>query len=271
MALDTDEAVEQLGPAQATYTAKPFNVATNMVSSIGCGTIGVIFTVWAIVLVARDESMCALPGSGAFFAFVVAYLAVYELRRERGFAVTIHENGLQHQLGGSKSVALWHDITGLVQDTTQHVMTADTVYALRLQRWDGSEIPIAFRARGITPNGKELAELLQNKIDQVVTPLMVAQFEAGATLSFGPFQLNQDSLTHDDKSIGWLDLEKAAIREGEIMIWQHEGRKVWARSKVALVPNIEAFVAILEQKLWLEVVDLVTVYRHRPRGRGGRG
>jgi hypothetical protein len=271
MALDTDEAVEQLGPAQATYTAKPFNVATNMVSSIGCGTIGVIFTVWAIVLVARDESMCALPGSGAFFAFVVAYLAVYELRRERGFAVTIHENGLQHQLGGSKSVALWHDITGLVQDTTQHVMTADTVYALRLQRWDGSEIPIAFRARGITPNGKELAELLQNKIDQVVTPLMVAQFEAGATLSFGPFQLNQDSLTHDDKSIGWLDLEKAAIREGEIMIWQHEGRKVWARSKVALVPNIEAFVAILEQKLWLEVVDLVTVYHHRPRGRGGRG
>jgi hypothetical protein len=120
MELQTDGATEQLGAAQATYKAKPFNVATNMVSSIGCSTIGVVLTVWAILLVLRDEMMCVLPASGAFFAFVVLFFALYELRRERGFVVAIHEDGLRHQLGGRTNLALWHEITGLVQSTTLH-------------------------------------------------------------------------------------------------------------------------------------------------------
>jgi hypothetical protein len=270
MTLDRDEAVEQLGAMQAAYKAKPFNVATNMVSSIGCSTIGLGLTVWAILLVIQDESMCMAPAFGAFWAFLIFLFAFYELRRERGFAVSIHEHGLRHQLGGRANIALWQEITGLVQDMTAHAMTADTVYNLRLQKQDGSEIPIAFRARGITPNGRELAELLQNKVNQVVTPRLLAQFEAGATLSFGPFQLNQEGLSHDDKSIAWLELEKAAIREGEIIIRQHEGQKVWARARVALVPNINAFARILEQKLWLEEVNLIAVYRERSRPRHRR-
>jgi hypothetical protein len=267
LSLAADESRANLGPVKAAYKAKPFNVATNMVSSIGCSTIGVALTIWAILLIVQDESMCALPASGAFFAFFIAILAVYELRRERGFAVTIHENGFQHQLAGQTNTALWSEITGLTQNKTLHTMTNDTHYELRLQKRGSAEIPILFRSRGITPNGEELAELLQNKINQEVIPRLTAQFAAGETLSFGPFQLNQETLMYEDKSIAWIELEKAAIRDGQITIWQREGRMAWARSKAALVPNVKAFVAIMGQRLPLEEVDLVAVYRERPRRR----
>jgi hypothetical protein len=270
MASDTDELTVRLGPVIATYKAKPFNVATNMVSSIGCSTIGVALTIWAILLIIQDESMCAVPAGGAFFAFLIAILAVYELRQERGFAVTFYENGLQSQLASQTNIALWREITGLTQSKTLHIMTNDTRYEFRLQKQDGAEILIAFRSRGITPNGQELAELLQNKINQEVTPRLVAQFAAGETLSFGPFQLNQETLAYEEKSISWSELEKAAIREGQIVIWQREGPTVWARSEAALVPNTAAFVAILEQKLQIEEVDLVVVHRERPRRRRRR-
>lgn len=267
MTLDTGEAVERLGPVKAVYKAKPFNVATNMVSSVGCATIGAALTIWAILLVIQDESMCMLPAAGAFFAFLIAILAVYELRFERGFAVTIHENGLQHQLAGQTSAALWREITGLTQTITLHAMRSDTQYELRLQKQDGDEIPILFRSRGITPNGQELAELLQNTINRVITPQLVARFEAGETLSFGPFQLNQETLMYEDKGISWSELAKAAIREGRITIWQREGEKVWARSKAALVPNVAALAAIMEQRLQMGEMDLVAVYRESPRRR----
>jgi hypothetical protein len=266
----TGEMLEQLGEEKAAYKAKPFNVATNMVSSIGCSTIGVGLTIWAILLFIQDESMCMVPAFGAFWAFLILLFALYELRRERGFAVSIHEHGLRHQLGGRTNAALWQEITGLVQSTMADSLRGDTVYDLQVQKHDGSEIPIRFRRRGVTPDGEELAETLQKQINDRLTPRLLAQFEAGETLSFGPFQLNPERLTYQDKSLPWLELEKGTIREGQITIRQHESSRVWARTRVGEVPNIDAFVAILEQKLWLEGVDLVTVYRHRPRGRGGR-
>jgi hypothetical protein len=267
---ETDKRTELLGTELARYEAKRFNVATNIVSSIGCSIIGLILTIWAVALALQDETMCVIPASGAFFAFVVLFFALYELRRERGFAVSIHEHGLRRQLGGRTNDVLWHEITSLTQSTTVDSLRADTVYELQVQKRDGSEIPIRFRRRGITPDGAALAETLQNTLNEQLTPRLLAQFGAGETVSFGPFQLNQEHLAYQDKRIAWLELEKAAIREGEITIWLHEEKGLWARSNVARVPNIDAFVAILEQKLWLEAVDLVTVYRHRPRGRSGR-
>jgi hypothetical protein len=117
-------------------------------------------------------------------------------------------------------------------------------HVVKMELRDGTFIFLDRNLKGI---GK-LANLLHEGITRIQLPIAMNGLQRGATIDFRILHLNADGITHNNRSIGWQDVEKVIVKRSGVAI-QKTGKNwtSWAMIKGSELPNLRLFALLANE------------------------
>lgn len=92
-----------------------------------------------------------------------------------------------------------------------------------------------------------LAEEIQKRTFAALWPLVLGQFRAGRTVTFGDLEVTPAGLRHAGKFLRWRDLKELAVAQGKLTVKQAGKWLPWLVADITGVPNPHVLFALVEE------------------------
>jgi hypothetical protein len=81
---------------------------------------------------------------------------------------------------------------------------------------------------------------------------MVADYNAGKSISFEPFTLSKEGVGHKKKSLSWAEIEGAQINNGYVTFKKQGKWFNWVNVPAGEIPNILIFLTLVDYAIGLK-------------------
>jgi hypothetical protein len=242
----------QLGD-QPRIEYRPTTTVKNIVWGILCLILGFGLIATGVIL-AGQEPDAASGGlisdlSGLFFVVGAFYLLLYGVIY-KSWCVYVYERGFVYKKGSKAAQPFrWDQVEAAWYSVTRRyyngVYTGTTHY-YRVRRSDGYEIVLNDR---FTKVG-ELGELVHNRVTAVKLPQVIAAYNTGQTITFGPLSLNTQGIWNSNgKLLPWPEIKDVSIQQGYVAVSKAGKWLRWSSQPVRTIPNVFLFIALVRSIL----------------------
>ncbi|HEY6539823.1 MAG TPA: DUF6585 family protein [Ktedonobacteraceae bacterium] len=118
-----------------------------------------------------------------------------------------------------------------------------TTYIFTLRREDGYQVKLGNLTKGIAELGPAIAQ----GITRELVPRAFHAIQAGQTLSFAPFSINQQGISNGRESLPWSQVQAVNVKQGRVTVMRVEMSRAWGTATVAKIPNFLVFIVIAEE------------------------
>lgn len=241
----------QLGDQpQAEY--HPVLTVKNIVLGVVCLLFGLAFAGGGI---AAGQSP---DGSGGMVVLVLLGLAfiaggIYTLLYGviyKGWGVYVYENGFVFKKGSQAAQPFrWDQIEAAWYSVTRRYYNGiytGTTHKYRVRRSDGYEISLNDRFAKVG----ELGDLVHSKVAAAKMPQVLAAYNAGQTITFGPLSVNTQGIWNGKGSVlPWAEVKDISLQRGYVAVSKAGKWLRWSSQPVSAVPNIFLFLALVRSVL----------------------
>jgi hypothetical protein len=175
---------------------------------------------------------------------VLYYLALYPLRYGswRIYGCT---DGFVFLKGNTAIPYRWDQIAFVWQRIVRYYRNGiytGTSYKYTVQRADGTQVVMTQMFRDVG----QLGERLQREVSNRLAPQALEAVQAGRTLPFGPFNLNQQGLATSRGVLPWSEMQQVTAKSGLVMIQRRGQRRAASYGGVDKVPNLFVFLTVAD-------------------------
>jgi hypothetical protein len=231
---------KSLGPLVTQYRPKRGYSRINRITAFVVGVPGVVLLVAGIVLTFRDRTYLCLPIFG--LAGIGAGLLSYRLgQRQRGFSVSIHEQGLSFEQSGLTDIFRWDHIVDIKKNVQRNSRGRVSGLSYTVTADHGRQL--SFDHNTIA-NADELGMHIQRQMTNNQLPEAVSACRAGETLSFGPLEANDEGIVLGDQTLPWEQVGSIELDNQRLIIKETGEQGNWARIDVSRIPNYYLFLSL---------------------------
>jgi len=229
----------QLGKPRADYKV---GLTKWMRSYIIIGIVGVIICAFlaAITFNSPDDSTRQLALLCVFFGVLCIVLIGYYLRFPvlyGAWHVFVCDGGFIFSRGKVAECFRWDQIEGVWEDLkaySRYGMRTGTTHKYTIRRNDGVQVQFDDRFVEV----ETLGETIAHEVKERMLPRLIAAFQAGQTVHFGPISLNMQGVSNGKDRLPWEEIRGISTEDGYFKV-RKEGKIVnWAAVEVAKIPNI---------------------------------
>jgi hypothetical protein len=182
--------------------------------------------------------------AGVLFAAAGAALVWAGIIRRAHRRVLVAPNGLVTIDGTTVAHYPWDEVQAIYQTITQ--IYVNGIPQRKTQRYslylrDGRRLKVDQTLTDIAT----LGQAMQQQVTQRLLAAAAASVNAGETLSFGDFRVNQTGVSKGAQSAPWNQIGGVRFVRGAVFLDRRDGRGVWARAPIAKTPNIFVLQAIV--------------------------
>jgi hypothetical protein len=186
-------------------------------------------------------------------AAVMAVACGLAMMRRRGRAaagvVELHEGGLAQRRSGATIAIRFDEVAAITSDRRAHVRSGVRTERHCIATGDGRMIEftnVAFE------RPHDLLEAIERNVYPRLRARFLKAFDAGETVQFGPFALNEDGVRVGDGALlPWREVAGVEVHDGRIEVGMRGAPQPTARS-AALVPNAPILVEMIELAVEVE-------------------
>lgn len=184
---------------------------------------------------------CFIVGAIYFFLYGTIY---------RNWCVYVFEHGFLCKKGNQTPQPFrWDQIEAIWYQVTRHYRNGiytGTTHRYKVRRRDGHEVVLNDR---FTQVGK-LGDTISNQVTRTLLPQVIAAYNAGQTITFGPLSVNRQGLTNIlGKLLPWSEITGIDIQRGYVAVRQAGKWLKWSNQPVASIPNVFVFIAMVKSLL----------------------
>ena len=168
----------------------------------------------------------------------------------KGWGVYVYEHGFIFKKGSQAAQPFrWDQIEAAWYSVTRHYRNGiytGTTHRYRVRRNDGYEITLNDR---FTKVG-ELGDLVHNRITNVKMPQVLAAYNAGQTITFGPLGVSQQGIWNGKGDVlPWSEIKDISLQSGYVAVSKAGKWLRWSSQPVSAVPNVFLFLALIRRIL----------------------
>lgn len=188
--------------------------------------------------------ICGL-GLLAWALYCFLYATMY-----RNWGVYVFEQGFLYKKGNQAPQPFrWDQIEAVWYQVTRHYTNGiytGTTHRYKVRRRDNYEIVLNDRFTKVS----QLGETVNNQVTKTLLPQVVAAYNTGQTITFGPLSVNRQGLTNImGKLLPWSEITGIDIQRGYIAVRQAGKWLKWSNQPVARIPNAFVFIALVKSLL----------------------
>jgi hypothetical protein len=232
----------QLGAQGSTYKPVLSNVLVILGIVVGVTILDVLLIYVIIVTISYIiYVLAAIPIAAIIFG-------IYAVN-DRNLRVYQFANGLIRAKGKRLDVIRWDQVAFLIQnggskgsewaDAGSGVFhrNVDGLYSITVQRTDG----VKFHFGGTLRHATQLIQTIQEAVTEVHLPQAVTTFNAGSSVTFGPFILNSQGLSKGGEVVPWNEIQSVNVKSDVLIIKRVGKAFFWASVKISKIPNALVF------------------------------
>lgn len=220
----------------------------------------IIFVILGVLLIAvgfgiMGQSTIALIGGivlvifGGFFIVDVLYMLLHEAIY-KSWGVYVFEHGFLFKKGKEAPQPFrWDQIEAVWYQVTRRYYNGvytGTTHRYRVRRRDGYEVVLTDRFTNVG----QLGETISNQVTQILLPQVIAAYNAGQTITFGPLSVNRQGLSNIlSNLLPWSEVKGIDIQNGYVAVSRAGKWLKWSNLPVAKIPNVFVFIALVKTLL----------------------
>ncbi|HEX7733731.1 MAG TPA: DUF6585 family protein [Ktedonobacteraceae bacterium] len=224
----------------------------NIILGVICLLIGLAFAGGGI---AAGQSSDGSAGSMVILVlFGLAFIAggIYTLLYGviyKGWGVYVYERGFVFKKGSQAAQPFrWDQIEAAWHSVTRHYRNGiytGTTHRYRVRRNDGYEVILNDRFNKVG----ELGDLVHNSVTSAKIPQVLAAYNAGQAITFGPLSVSTQGIWNGKSMLPWAEVKDISIQSGYIAVSKAGKWLRWSSQPVSAVPNPFLFIALVRRVL----------------------
>jgi hypothetical protein len=215
-----------------------------IVIGVACGAGGL-----ASVSTLQDTSsllVLLLLGLAALLLIAGGLYAMFYAVIYKNWAAYLYERGFVHKKGNEAAQPFrWDQIEAVWYHVTRHYRNGvytGTTHNYRVRRQDGYQITLTDRFADVA----SLGDAVNNQVTAAKIPLVIAAYNAGQTITFGPLTLSQQGIRNSiDNLLPWSEIKEVSLRNGYVAVSKAGKWLKWSSQPVRNIPNIFLFMALV--------------------------
>jgi hypothetical protein len=114
-----------------------------------------------------------------------------------------------------------------------------------LRRGDGYQVKLTNTIKNIA----ELGPIVIQNVTRELVPRALYALQAGQTLVFTPFSVNQQGISNGREFIPWSQVQAIDIKQGRVMVKKSGMFRNWGAAMVAKIPNCFVFITVSQEMI----------------------
>jgi hypothetical protein len=168
----------------------------------------------------------------------------------KNWHVYVYERGFIYKKGNPAAQpfrwdqieAVWYQVT---RRYTNGIYTG-TSHKYRVRRQDGYEIVLNDRFTKVAT----LGDLVHNQVTAAKMPQVIAAYNAGQTITFGPLSVNTQGIWNSSGNLlPWPEIKDVSMQSGYVAVSKAGKWLRWSSQPVRDIPNIFLFIALVRSIL----------------------
>lgn len=242
-------ATYQLGTPQEEF--KVTANRTTITSGIVCIIVGVIFAFVALSSMVGSSDGTSDPSAAIvflpitlIFVLIGLFYLLYPLFY-RSWHVYVCSEGMIYTHGSKVDIFPWNGVQALwerVVNYYRYGFRARTTRKYTIQRNDGYKAVITQRFAHVESLSERINQELMNRL----YPQIVASYNAGNAITFGPLTLSTQGINNGRALLPWFQVEDVTVNRGYVNVRQAGGGwRNWASPMASNIPNLVLFLALV--------------------------
>lgn len=206
---------------------------------------GVLFVIGGIVATDGVSTQVLLLVLGLFCLGVAIYL-IFTMIQAATQQVYLFQQGIVVARGHRVQAFPWRQAAEVRQSITRNYrygIYVGTTYVFTLRRVDGYQVKLGNLTKGIAELGPAIAQ----GISRELVPRAFHSIQAGQTLSFAPFSVNQQGISNGREWLPWTQVQAVNVQRGRVTVIRVGVSRPWGAAPVAKIPNFLVFIATAEE------------------------
>ena len=247
-------AAAQLGE-QARAEYRPRVTGKRLISGIICLIVGLIFGGGGLVALTQSADS---SGAGSFVILVLVgllliacgfYYMLYGVIY-KNWAVYVYDRGFVHKKGNEAAQPFrWEQIEAVWYNVVRHYRNGiytGTTHNYRVRRQDGYEVVLNDRFTNVAA----LGDTVSNQVTGAKMPLVIAAYNAGQTITFGPLSVSRQGIQNANGTLlPWPEIKDISIQRGYVAVSRAGKWLRWSSQPVRNIPNVFLFIALVRSIL----------------------
>jgi hypothetical protein len=245
-------AAAQLGEQpRAEYRAQA--TGKRLISGIICLIIGLVFVGGGVAAFMSQASDSSSTGSLLILALIGVLLiagGIYYMLYGviyKNWGVYVYERGFAHKKGSEAAQPFrWDQIEAVWYNVIRHYRNGvytGTTHNYRVRRVDGYEIVLNDRFANVAA----LGDTVSNQVTGAKMPQVIAAYNAGQTITFGPLSLNRQGIQNANGNLlPWPEIKDVSLQKGYVAVSKAGKWLRWSSQPVRNIPNVFLFITMVK-------------------------
>lgn len=164
----------------------------------------------------------------------------------KNWAVYVYDRGFAHKKGSEAAQPFrWDQIEAVWYYVIRHYRNGiytGTTHNYRVRRVDGYEIVLNDRFANVAT----LGDTVSNQVTGAKMPQVIAAYNAGQTITFGPLSLNRQGIQNANGNLlPWPEIKDVSLQNGYVAVSKAGKWLRWSTQPVRNIPNVFLFIALV--------------------------
>jgi hypothetical protein len=242
----------QLGRHIATYYPAEQSSKMNIGAALTAIIVGVAAIAWAFI---GAQSLAPVCGGMGLLIAGLGIWGLFTTLQQKKMYVTVYRDGLKYRQGDTSALVRWDEIAAFYCDTPEHYASQrfsqrggnEVLHYCKIRTVDNQIVRFDDTLKGV----RHLADTIQAETVTMISPYVMAAFEAGTPVDFGPLIVSKEGLRAKDTFMPWREVVRFDLlpKQGVIVIEQTNNPVRWGTFMIAYVPNLTSLKVIVRQML----------------------
>ncbi len=161
----------------------------------------------------------------------------------RSWHVYVCTDGFVFTRGNKIEAFRWDQIEAMWQAVTRRYINGiytGTVHRYTVRGRDARQVIFSDRFTNV----EELGNTISRAITNYQLPQVIATYNAGNTLTFGPLSISTQGVSNGKELLPWSQVKEMGVNRGVVTV-RKEGKWLnWSSARVAQIPNVFVFMAL---------------------------
>lgn len=243
----------RLGPLWTSYdvTMTGKRIIAGAILIVFGVVVGLVSTIRFIGAPISGSVLTALLGVlvGLLLCAVGSYLLLYHIIYKNWHVVAFEQGFLYKKGNEAPQPFRWDQIEAAWYHVTRHYRNGiytGTTHRYRVRRQGGYEIILNDRFTNVG----QLGDIISDQVTRYQLPQVMAAYNAGQTVSFGPLSIHWQGIMNGQGSLlPWQEIHDVEIQRGYVSVRKAGKWLSWSGQPVANIPNVFVFIAMTKSIL----------------------
>lgn len=170
---------------------------------------------------------------------------IYYLAAHFNVKVYVFSEGLIRAKGRQGDVMRWEQIEAVWEKIVRYrrsLIPFYKTYTYTVRRGDGAQFKFPSALKG----NKLLGQTLQQEVTRRLLPRVIAAYDGGSPVNFGPLTVSAQGISKGPLSVPWSQVGQVDFRRGWMLVRRQGSLLATCRTRASSIPNLQVFVQLVE-------------------------